>query len=50
MNAWRWFVSLLFFVEQNMYFGWNGIPKSDAELIADGITMILLSMAIRKPT
>ncbi len=33
-----------FFIAQNFYFGWNATPKSDAELVADGITAILISM------
>lgn len=36
--------ALSFFVEQNNYFGWNYRPKSDAELIADGITILLFAL------
>jgi hypothetical protein len=43
---WLWFVAACFWWEQNEYFGWNRLPQSDAELIADGITIILVSIAI----
>lgn len=36
-----------FFIAQNSYFGWHAIPQSDMELLADGITMILLAMAVK---
>lgn len=39
------FCALAFFFEQNQYFGWNGRPKSDAELIADGITILLIALS-----
>jgi hypothetical protein len=35
-------VPLTYFINQNSYFGWNRLPKSDAELIADGITLLLI--------
>lgn len=38
-------IALIFFYEQNKYFGWNGWPQSNAELICDGITLLLLAMA-----
>ena len=37
-----WLVPLEFYLKQNQYFGWNAIPKSDAELIADGLTFVLV--------
>jgi hypothetical protein len=33
-----------FYYEQNKYFGWNTGPRSDTELIADGITLILFAL------
>lgn len=44
-RVWRILVGVSFFVEQNNYFGWNWKPKSDAELIADGITVLLFTLA-----
>ena len=41
------FCALPFFFLQNQYFGWNSWPKSDAELMADGITILLIAMACR---
>jgi len=40
-----WACAVAFFFEQNSYFGWNGKPHSDAELIADGITILLVALA-----
>ena len=33
------------FVYQNNYFGWNAKPQSDAELIADLITILIFALA-----
>ena len=41
-----WYLPIQFFFSQNDYFGWNRLPKSDFELIADGITLLLVAMAI----
>ena len=47
MKFWTIFLFALFFAwEQNSYFGWNMTPKSDAELMADGITLLLLALSI----
>ena len=35
----------IFFYDQNSYFGWNANPQSDAELIADGVTILLVALA-----
>jgi hypothetical protein len=40
-------IAVVFFFEQNKYFGWNATPKSDAELIADGITFLLLALSVK---
>lgn len=41
-----WTPAVLFYFLQNNHFGWNQFPKSDAELIADGINLALFSLAI----
>lgn len=41
-----WVVALEYFLKQNAYFGWNARPQSDAELMADGITLLLVAVAI----
>lgn len=49
MKLWRillWAQAFGFFFEQNCYFGWNAMPHSVAELIADGITSVLFSIAV----
>ncbi len=47
MNYNRLFLAFMFFILQNRYFGWNGFPTSDAELIADGITVLLISISFK---
>lgn len=41
-----WIVVLEYFLKQNHYFGWNRYPQSDAEVLADGITLILVALAL----
>jgi hypothetical protein len=43
---WIFFINICFWVSQNKYFGWNMFPQSDTELIADGITMLIMAIAI----
>lgn len=50
MKLGAWLVALFFAYWQNAYFGHNAFPKSDAELIADGIACILLVLALREST
>jgi hypothetical protein len=38
-------VAVGFYWLQNTYFGWNAAPRTDAELLADGITSLLFAMA-----
>ena len=40
------FFPLEFYLIQNNYFGWNSHPKSDSELIADGITFLLVVLTL----
>ncbi len=39
-------IPISFFLEQNDYFGWNAIPQSDAELMVDGLTSIMILLAL----
>lgn len=48
MNAWRLLFAGWYFVAENNYFGWNQLPASPEELIADGIFLVLLSLAFEK--
>lgn len=41
-----WAMTGIFAVCQNAYFGHNAFPKSEAELIADGITLLLAALAV----
>lgn len=40
-----WLLPILFAVASNGYFGWNWTPKSDAEMICDGIVFVLVGIA-----
>jgi hypothetical protein len=42
MSYWWYIVPVTFFIEQNNYYGWNHAPKSDSELLVDGITLLIL--------
>lgn len=35
----------MFFMAQNKYFGWNARASSDAEIICDGINILLFMLA-----
>ena len=48
MNIQILFISVFFAIVETGYFGWNIGPESDAEIICDGITMLLLAMAFKK--
>ena len=41
-----WIPAIAFFFAQNIYFGWNWSPKSDTEIICDGIGLLLCALAI----
>ena len=40
------FISVLYFISENIYFGWNAIAQSSSEVIADGICLIIFAMAV----
>lgn len=48
MNWWIFFLAVLFFIEQNRYFGWNAFPQSDAELMADGIMLVIAALSFKE--
>lgn len=41
-------IAVTFWVIQNNYFGWNVTPKSDVELVTDGISFVLFAMAFQE--
>ena len=47
MNWWRFYLGVAACVHENIYFGWNLLPKSDAELIADTLVFLIFALAIR---
>lgn len=38
-------LSLMFGVTETAYFGWNLTPQSDAEMICDGISLLIFALA-----
>jgi hypothetical protein len=52
---WRIFwMSQIFWLIETWHFGWNFLPSSDAEMVCDGIVVLLLALSIMgyraKPT
>lgn len=45
MNIPVWLTAVSFSLGETAYFGWNWTPASDAEVICDGISMLLLALA-----
>ena len=45
MNWWIVFFSVSFGLMETAYFGWNFTPQSDAEMICDGITILIGALA-----
>lgn len=45
MNIQIFFISLFFGAMENNYFGWNMTPQSGAEVICDGIVMLIFALA-----
>lgn len=41
MGVWFWYM-------ETKYFGWNTTPGSDAELICDGISLLIQASAIKR--
>ena len=49
MNLKIWLLALFFGTAETAYFGWNMLPQSPAEMICDGITVLLVALAILAP-
>jgi hypothetical protein len=45
MKVTAWAAAIVSFFNENIYFGWNASPKSDAELIADCLVLLTLAVA-----
>ena len=43
---WIFFLGLVYGVSLNRYFGWNWRPQSAEEVIADGIFVLIMSLAM----
>ena len=40
-----WLIAMAWSIGETSYFGWNMFPKSDAELMADGLACLLFALA-----
>lgn len=49
MNFRIFFLAACFWVLETAYFGWNLSPQSDAEVVCDGIVMMLAAIAYLVP-
>lgn len=48
VNWWRLLLTIVFYVHQNSYFGWHRAPQSEAELIADGLVLLLAALSVQR--
>jgi len=48
MNYRIFFISIVFWIIETNYFGWNTGPNSPEEVICDGIFTILVALAVLK--
>lgn len=43
---WPLAIAIWFWIAETAYFGWHTWPQSDAEMICDGIAMLMLVIAL----
>lgn len=48
VNWSRFFVAMFFITAETNYFGWNFTPQSGAELICDGIGMLMVVLSFER--
>jgi hypothetical protein len=46
MSAGLWIIAIIFSFIETKYFGWNWTAQSDAEMICDGIALLLFGLAM----
>ena len=49
MNLQIFFISVFFGIAETWYFGWNMTPQNDAEMICDGIALLIFALAFIVP-
>lgn len=42
------FLGQLFWLVETAHFGWNFTPKSDAEIVCDGIAVLITALSIKR--
>ena len=48
MNVKILILAIIFGVTETAFFGWNSLPESPAEVVCDGITMLILALAFMR--
>jgi hypothetical protein len=48
VNWWAFFIGQCFWLLETSYFGWNALPKSDAELVCDGLVCLITALSIKR--
>lgn len=48
MNLYILLITVLYGLVENLYFGWHWTPMSDAEMVCDGIGLLIFSLAFKK--
>lgn len=43
-----WALAIIFALMTGAHFGWNAYPRTDTELICDGIVFLLIALAWKK--
>jgi len=46
VNKYILFIAVMFGISKNQYYGWNFNPQSDAEMICNGIIMLIVALAL----
>ena len=50
MNTYILFIAISYFALETSYFGWDMTPKTDGEMICDGIAFLILALAFLAPS
>jgi len=45
VNLAGWLLAVAYFLEKSMFFGWHRAPTSGEEVIADGVFLMLVTLA-----
>ena len=48
MNWPRFWIGLVWWLVETHHYGWNDVAESDAEMICDAISLVLLALAVER--